>query len=377
MRNTYSVYVRNADSGPACYYRIVQYVEELDRKGQGAVRSALTKKEFCANLNCANGIRKKLLQGILYMRILRRRLLALLTDLILYRPGTVVIQRELIPRRLPLLFDTLVRMIGRNADIIWDFDDDIFESGEISGREKKLLLEQSSMIIVVSTYLKQLLPVEYRDKVIVLPTTEKCFLKDSQEDMLKQRKKTYAKEVSLVWAGTSGNLNHLEPVINELDAAAKRLQDTCRKSMKLVVVCNRSYQAPCTLKHLKVENIPWSRQNAQKSIRNAHIAIMPLKNTQFAEGKGGFKLVQCMASGIPAIASDVGYNREIVNQKTGFLIRNGSSGAWEEAVCCLAGDGKRWEDSCRGAYEKYRNDFNFMDNLAVWEKLLMGGHSGQ
>ncbi|MDE7311287.1 MAG: glycosyltransferase family 4 protein [Eubacterium sp.] len=373
MRKAYSVYVRNADSGPACYYRIVQYVEELERMRRGAVKSALTKKEFCANLNCADGIKKKLLQGILYIRILRRRLLGILTDLVIYRPETVVIQRELIPRRMPLLLGALVRMIGKNADIIWDFDDDIFESGEISRREKKLLLEQSSRIIVVSTYLKQLLPVEYRDKVTVLPTTEKCFLKDSQEDMLKRRKKTYAKEVSLIWAGTSGNLRHLSLVINELDAAARRLQDTCRKSMKLVIVCNRSYQAPCTLKHLKVENISWSRKNAQKCIRNAHIAIMPLMNTRFAEGKGGFKLVQCMASGIPAIASDVGYNREIVNQQTGFLIKNGSSGAWEEAVCCLAGDKKRWEDCCSGAYEKYRNDFNFMDNLAVWEKLLIGG----
>lgn len=372
-KKKFSVYVRNAQSGPACYYRMIQYVEELDKGNTGVIHNAWTKKEFDANLNCPDGRRKKLLQGILYMRIVRRRFWSLLADLFVYHPRVIVIQREVVPHILPPFFGMLLRLAGKRADIIWDFDDDIFESGEISAAEKKILLKQSRKIVVVNDYLKQLLPVEVQKKTIVLPTSEKCFLNESFSKMLKRRRETYLHEVNLIWVGTGGNLKYLDLVIKELDAAAGRIEADCDKQVKLLVVCNRGYHARYRLRYLKVVNIAWSRERAQACMKAAHIAIMPLEDTRFAKGKGGFKLVQCMASGMPVIASDVGYNKSIVDDAAGYLTSNDSSGGWERAVVELAGDVECWEKCCWGAYEVYREKFYFMDYLEVWRRLLMGG----
>ena len=51
MSKKCSVYVRNAECGPACYYRVIQYLEELDLKDSILINNALDKKEFNANLN--------------------------------------------------------------------------------------------------------------------------------------------------------------------------------------------------------------------------------------------------------------------------------------------------------------------------------------
>jgi len=47
---------------------------------------------------------------------------------------------------------------------------------------------------------------------------------------------------------------------------------------------------------------------------------MPLPDEPFARGKCGYKLIQCMACGVPVVASPIGANAEIV--------RDGIEGFW-------------------------------------------------
>ncbi len=370
MGKSCSVYVRNAQRGPACYYRIVQYAEEIDTKQEFVYHSALSETEFERNLNCSHTCLKKVFQGYLFLRIVCRRLTALLADLTVWHPKAVVIQREVFPRRMPLLPGMLLALLARRTRVIWDFDDDIFVSGEISKREQKLLLKISTYIVVISPYAKKLLPRSCQKKVIVMPTTEKCFLGYQLEDLLAGRKKTYGKTVRMIWAGTSGNLWYLDGIMPELDEAAGILGRTLGKTLTLMVVCNQSYDFK-GLKALTVENITWSRELAKACMIRAHIAVMPLEDSRFAKGKGGFKLVQCIASGIPVIASDVGYNNNIADRQTGFLIRGKNGGEWKHAVLALSGDVDIWERYCRCAYEKYWNDFDFNKNLDIWKQMLM------
>ena len=50
------------------------------------------------------------------------------------------------------------------------------------------------------------------------------------------------------------------------------------------------------------------------------IGVMPMPDDKWTRGKGGYKLLQYMAMGIPCISSPVGINREIVkHDETGFL----------------------------------------------------------
>lgn len=67
---------------------------------------------------------------------------------------------------------------------------------------------------------------------------------------------------------------------------------------------------------------------------NMDVAIAPLQMNDFNDSKSDIKVAECVAYGVPLIASDVGcYNDTIVNGKTGFLIPpDAPAGEWVRAL---------------------------------------------
>jgi glycosyltransferase involved in cell wall biosynthesis len=71
---------------------------------------------------------------------------------------------------------------------------------------------------------------------------------------------------------------------------------------------------------LPLDIVPWSYEKEPEYLSRIDIGIMPLPDEEYARGKGGYKLFQYMAAGIPIIASPIGINCEIViNNYNGFL----------------------------------------------------------
>lgn len=80
---------------------------------------------------------------------------------------------------------------------------------------------------------------------------------------------------------------------------------------------------------------PWSEATEIHEIHGFDVGTMPLVDSPFERGKSGFKLIQCMACGIPVIASPVGVNVDIVEHGVnGFLAS--SQDEWHEALRTLA-----------------------------------------
>ena len=93
---------------------------------------------------------------------------------------------------------------------------------------------------------------------------------------------------------------------------------------------------------------------------------MPLERDLWSEGKCGFKLIQYLSLGIPAVADPVGVNKDIIEQNiNGYLCANADE--WYQALKKLLTDidlrkefGKNGRDSIVKSYSIVANTDTFL-----------------
>lgn len=338
----------------------------MDGLNEYKINDALNSKDFCKNLDLKEGFIKRIYQFFYYVKILINRYKSIRKDLV-ERPSVVIVQREIFPKYFPRFMKKRVISLLQNTKVIWDFDDDIFLNGEISKAERELLCKYSNYIIGIGEYAKSLLPVECHDKFIMLPTTDCLFEEEELNTIMEQRRESYGRELGVVWVGTASNLMNLNIIVEQLESVALSLKKY-GKTVCLRVVCNIPYKAD--VKELHVEYVKWSRESTKREIAAAHIGIMPLKDVLYAKGKGGFKLIQYMSSGLVVVSSDVGYCREIIDDGCGYLVKADDVHGWQESMEILGQNEIIWKEKCLCAYQRYKSKFDFNKNLCVWKELI-------
>ncbi|WP_417913365.1 glycosyltransferase [Candidatus Electronema sp. TJ] len=85
--------------------------------------------------------------------------------------------------------------------------------------------------------------------------------------------------------------------------------------VRLLVVGGKAPRIP----QVAVEEAEWSEATEISLINSFDVGVMPLPDDNWAKGKCAFKLIQCMACGVPVAASNVGANAEAVSADCGFL----------------------------------------------------------
>jgi glycosyltransferase involved in cell wall biosynthesis len=68
-----------------------------------------------------------------------------------------------------------------------------------------------------------------------------------------------------------------------------------------------------------------------------HIGLMPLADTDIEKGKCGFKAIQYLSLGIPAVVSPVGANLEVVDNGVNGFVAD-SENEWMSAIEKLIND---------------------------------------
>lgn len=360
-----SVYTRGFTHA-ASYYRILQYTEKLNGKDLKITnRFTVTDKMFRKYSDDPTLITK-----IVYHLMFFFRNLYNFTADIITKPDTVVILRAAVPKVCVFPLDLLYDHLLKSTRVIWDFDDDIYGINEITKTEWLLLQKYSDRITVTSDYLKNMLNKKCRNKVSLLPTTDGDYLIEDKTAINGMRKKSFPENVNILWVGASSGLKHIRNVVPALDNAAEIVREKTGKKVTLTVICNLPLEYET--KHLEIKNILWERDIVLDYMLKAHIGIMPLLSIKRSMGKGGFKLVQYMATGLPAIASDVGFNENVVTDgETGYLIDDkDSTDGWADAVLALSSDYDKWKSMSRASLKKWEDDFSFDRNLAFWRKML-------
>jgi len=111
------------------------------------------------------------------------------------------------------------------------------------------------------------------------------------------------------WMGSKGpTILHLPLIF----PALKELVKIEGKKIRILIVSDYQPELPqeiapfCDFKY-------WSVENENKLLNEMSVGLMPLPDNEFEKGKCGFKAIQYMAVGIPALVSPVGASATIVD----------------------------------------------------------------
>ncbi|RYF87434.1 MAG: glycosyltransferase [Chitinophagaceae bacterium] len=243
-----------------------------------------------------------------------------------WRYEYVFIHREAAPLG-PPVFEWLLAKIFRKKYIL-DYDDAIWipntsEENRLVSWVKafwkvKYTCKWAYKVVGGNDYLCEYAR-RYNSKVIKIPT---CVDTIRRHNTLKTAKNTGKRIIG--WTGSHSTLHYLEQL---LPALVELQQD---HPFEFLVISNKAPQLPLA----DWRFIPWNEQSEVTDLLQMDIGVMPLKSDAWSEGKCGFKLIQYLSLGIPAVASDVGVNNQIIqNGVSGYLATD--SQEWVAALKSL------------------------------------------
>lgn len=113
----------------------------------------------------------------------------------------------------------------------------------------------------------------------------------------------------------------------------------------------------------------WKKESEIADLLQFNIGIMPLLDDKWAKGKCGFKALQYMALGIPALVSPVGVNTEIVDDGlNGFICSTEQE--WENALRKLLSNRDELKRLSVNTRQKIENAFSVKSNTNNFLNIL-------
>ena len=227
-----------------------------------------------------------------------------------YKYDYVFIYREAAPVG-PPFFEWLIAKVFRKK-IIYDFDDAIWVSMSSSANPSaalikcswkvKYICKYSKTVSVGNKFLKKFAG-KYNSDVRIIPTvvdTEKVHNRlKNQNDV----------PLTIGWTGTFTNFHNLEKAGNAISDLKKKYD------FNYLIISNKDPQ----LGNVEYLYKQWNFKTEIDDLLCIHIGIMPLYESEVELGKCGFKAIQYMSLGIPAVVSPVGVNCDVVkNEENGF-----------------------------------------------------------
>lgn len=279
-----------------------------------------------------------------------------LAALRVWQYDAVICEQEIFPF-LPAAAEMLVTKL--NSRFILDYDDAAhckYDSWPPLRRKIARLMSAAETVVVgnnhLAGYARQFTP-----RVAVIPTVVDLARYPNRQET------AASNTISIAWIGTPLTAGFLEPLIPEFTRLQKK-----HPNLGFRFIGAGSFSS----NGLRAETLEWSPNTEAVLLAQCDIGIMPLPDTEFTRGKCGLKLIQCMACGLPVVASPVGANREIVEEnRNGFLAANAQE--WFEKLDALVSNAdlrKRLGESGRS---KVAAQYTLERALSKWLAILEKG----
>ena len=279
-------------NGPSSRYRVFQFLQPLEQQG------------FQCRFIPAP--QRNLFKRLTYLP--RLFLLALQSDVLFIQKRTLPIW-------------VLNRLVHLNPRIIYDFDDAIY----LQPAHKDCLdemLRRVKMVIAGNEYLASYAR-KYQSQVVVIPTVV-----DTDRYKPGVKAPRFGNErVILGWIGSDPNADGLELLL----PVFQWLEWRYGSGLVMRIIAGKNWRANPSV---PIVYVPWSLEISLNELQRFDIGLAPLRDTEWNRGKCGLKLIQYMAVGIPAVASPVGVQSQIVeHNRSGFLVS--SLEDWRSALVNL------------------------------------------
>jgi glycosyltransferase involved in cell wall biosynthesis len=240
-----------------------------------------------------------------------------------HRYSFIFIHREAAPLGPPIFEWYLKKILGKK--IIYDFDDAIWipntsANNKIAGFVKAFwkvsyICKWSYKISAGNDYLCAFAQQSRATQIVKIPTVVDA------EKRYNQLKKHQQGNIVVGWTGSHSTLKYLDELIPVIEALQEELDFT------FLVIADK--EPSLALK--KWRFCPWNERTEIEDLLKIDVGVMPLSNDNWSEGKCGFKLIQYLSLGIPAVASPVGVNKIIIDEGiNGFIAQD--SNDWKNAL---------------------------------------------
>ncbi|MFM7566911.1 MAG: glycosyltransferase [Flavobacteriales bacterium] len=229
-----------------------------------------------------------------------------------WRFNTVLIHREAAPVG-PPIYEWIIAK-GFRKKIIYDFDDAIWLPNYSKQHQKvhrlkaywkiKHLIRWAHLSLAGNHFLASY-ALKFSENVVVFPTTI------DTDYHRPQNKKLGNRPLVLGWTGSHSTLDYLRILVPALEKLSEHYL------FEFVVISNEP--PPFTLPNLRY--LPWNEASEIEDLGSIDLGLMPLTDDEWSKGKCGFKALQYLALGIPAMVSTVGVNADIITHGVnGFLV---------------------------------------------------------
>lgn len=338
------IFLVNSVDGPSTRYRVLQYLPYFKKEGW-EIEVSVFPKNLRERVKLYHSLREF---------------------------DVVFLQKRL----LSLFHLSLLRKQSKR--LAFDFDDAILfrdsPKGEFNSRIRKgrfvKMIKNADEVIAGNDYLKNQ-AICYNPRVSVIPTPV---------DTGRYRPKRYSpggSTITLGWMGSSSTLFYLENLKPVWDRLHRRYPH-----IRLKIVADRFFDSDS----IPILKKRWSEEEEIDDLHSFDIGLMPLTDDPWSRGKCGFKLLQCMAVGVPVVCSPVGVNREIVEHGVnGFLAADDDQ--WIEQLGLLIENSHLRQKMGEEAIHTVRKDydlkvwaprlFEILDGLGNPKKQMKQGHAGK